>query len=155
MKDFIDQYEDSRFPGLLELLFFLILIVDFLMAIWVSFMAPLHISKMPYLKIIYTIIIPIAFIAPLIITICIKKIKKHLILIINTYLGVRVIYLSFLFLNEIMYRLVEGSANINKETYSGIIYSGVFCIAFTFLFSLIWILLINGSKKIKNYISNL
>jgi hypothetical protein len=154
LKDIIDRYEESKYPGLLELLFFMILIIDLLLAVWLTFMAPLHIGKMPYLGIIYIIIIPFAYIAPIIVAICIKKTKKHLLFIIYLYLGIRVLYLAFVFVNEIKYRIAEASPNTDEAISSDIITSGLISIAFTLLFSISWMLLVKYSKKIKNHISN-
>jgi hypothetical protein len=154
LKDIIDRYEDSKYPGLLELLFFLILIIDLILAIWMTFMAPLHISKMPYLKMFYLAIIPIAYIAPIVDAVCIKKTKKHLLLINNIYLSIRVVYFSLVFLNEIKYRIADASSNIDKDITSSIISSGVFSISFILIFSVAWIILINTSQKIKYHIEN-
>jgi hypothetical protein len=154
MKDIIDRYEESIFPGLLELLFFMVLVIDLILAVWMTFMAPLHISKMPYLKIIYLIVLPIAYIAPIVDSVCIKKTKKHLLLINDIYLTLRVVYLSFVFINEIMYRIADASTNIDKAISTSIISSGIFCILFSLLFSISWIITLHVSKKIKYHIAN-
>jgi hypothetical protein len=154
MKDIIDRYEESKYPALLEILFFMILIIDLLLPIWVSFMASLHIEKMPYLKNVYMVVIPIAYILPLVDAILIKKTKKYLVKINNIYLVLRVVYLSFFFINEINYRLAVASHQMDKEIYSGIINSGVFNIVCIFLFSFFWLFTINLSKAIKYHIGN-
>jgi hypothetical protein len=154
MKDIIDRYEESKYPALLEVLFFMVLIIDLMLAVWVSFMAPLHISKMPYLRIVYLIIIPIAYVAPLVDAICIRKTKKHLLIINDIYLSFRVVYLTFIFINEINYRIAEASSSISKAISSSIINSGIFCIVFTLIFSIAWIITINRSKTIKYHIAN-
>jgi hypothetical protein len=154
MKDIIDRYEESRFPGLLELLFFMVLIIDLILAIWMTFMAPLHISKMPYLRIIYILIIPIAYIAPIVDAICIRKTKKHLLLINDIYLSLRVAYLAFIFFNEIKFRMADASTFIDKAISTSIISSGIFSISFTLIFSISWMITLHASKKIKYHIAN-
>jgi hypothetical protein len=154
MKDIIDRYEESKFPALLEVLFIMILTIDFTLAIWVSFMASLHIDRMPYLNSIYIIVIPIAYIFPLVNVISIKKSKKHLLRINNTYLLVRVIYLTFFFINEVNYRLAEAANQIDKVIYANIVNSGVLNISCVFIFSVFWIITINLSKTIKKHISS-
>jgi hypothetical protein len=154
LKDIIDRYEETKYPALLEILFFMILIIDLVLAVWITFMAPLHIDKMPYLKIFYIIIIPITYFFPIIDSICIRKTKKSLLLINNIYLVFRVIYFSFIFINEINYRLTAASGNIDKEITSNIVSSGIFCIAFILVFSIVWIITINKSKSINYHINN-
>jgi hypothetical protein len=154
MKDIMDIYEESKFPALLEILFFMIIVIEITLAIWISFMAPLHISKMPYLKIVYMILIPITYIFPLLDLIVIKKVKKHLLLINNTYLSIRALYFSFYFINEIQYRITEITDKTDRLNVSSTINSGIFCIVFVLMFSTIWIILINLSKKIKYYIND-
>jgi hypothetical protein len=154
MKDIIDRYEESKFPALLEVLFFMILIMDLLLAIWMTFIAPLHIEKMPYLKIFYLIVIPIAYIFPLMDAICIKKSKKYLLQINDIYLLLRIVYLVFTFINETKYRIIEASSNLDNATSSSIISSGIFNISFTLVFSIVWIIAINKSKKVKYHINN-
>jgi hypothetical protein len=154
VKDIIDRYEESRFPGLLEVLFFMILILDLLLAVWMSFMAPLHIEKMPYLKIVYAALIPLAYVFPIVDAIVIKKAKKHLLRINNIYLVYRLAYSAFVFVNETRYRLADVSAEIGKDAYLSIVGSGIFNIACTVIFSVAWIFAINTSKKVKFHIAN-
>lgn len=154
MRDIIDIYEESKFPALLEVLFFMVLVIDLSLAVWMTFMAPLHISRMPYLKIAYFAVIPVAYIFPIVDAVFIRKAKKQLLLINNIYLSVRVAYLAFAFTSEILYRMAEASGNIDKEIASSIIRSGIFNIACTLLFSAAWIAMLNLSKKIKYHIAN-
>ena len=154
MKDIIDRYEDSKFPALLEVLFFMVLVMDLSLAVWMTFMAPLHISKMPYLKMLYPVIIPIAYVFPIVNAVCIRKIKKRLLLINDIYLSSRVAYLSFVFFNEAAYRMAEAPREIDQAMSSSIINSGIFNVVFTLLFSAAWILILNRSKKIRYHIEN-
>jgi len=154
MKDIIDRYEDSNFPALLEVLFFMILVMDLALAVWMAFMAPLHISKMPYLKFFYPIIIPIAFVFPIVNAICIRKAKKRLLLINDIFLSSRVVYLTFVFFNETKFRMAEASQDLDPALSSSIINSGIFNAIFTLLFSAAWMLMLNRSKKIKYHIAN-
>jgi len=154
MKDIMDIYEDSKFPALLEILFFFIIVIELTLACWITFMAPLHISKMPYLRIVYMILVPVTYIFPLLDLIVIKKAKKHLLLINNIYLGSRFFYISFFFLNETQYRLSEITDKTDSLKVSDIMYSGIFCLVFTLIFSAVWIILINVSKQIKYYIND-
>jgi len=154
MKDIMDIYEESKFPALLEILFFFIIVIELTLACWITFMAPLHINKMPYLRIVYMILVPVTYIFPLLDLVVIKKAKKHLLLINNIYLCSSFFYISFFFVNEIQYRLTEIADKTDSLKVSDIMYSGIFSILFTLMFSVVWIVLINVSKKIKYHIND-
>jgi hypothetical protein len=152
MKDIMDIYEESKFPTLLGILFVMIIAIEITLVPWITFMAPLHIGRMPYLRIPYMILVPLTFILPLVDLVAIKKATKHLLMVNTIYLSSRAIYFTFYFINEIQYRIAENSDKADGSNIADIVWSGIFCIMFTLIFSIAWIVLLNVSKNIKYYI---